>query len=371
MRKIVIPIALMTLLVVGAVTLRVTQSDNSPKEVLSPIAKSNKESAFKRQLAKITDTDVETVTIPTFDTDLANRDVINILLLGIDRRSKAESGYRTDIMILLTINKKDNRVVMTSVPRDLWYRGGRINALYVQSGWEGMQSAFETIAKQRPERFILTDFEDFSWIVDQFGGVPVNVSTTFTDTEYPVDATKEYQTISFTAGPEKLTGERALIFARSRKGDNDNGDWGRMRRQHLILKGMLEAVVQPQSFICKNTATTTTDTGSTCETKVTNGTLEYALGMVTSGRMDTNLKLSDLEYLWDFYKEKDKYIVESLLMDYEYVSTPPAEEYGGAWVLAPIENSYIKFQTDLNSMIYGTKVENAESAAPDTATPVL
>ena len=81
--------------------------------------------------------------------ELANQDVINILLLGIDRRSRSE-GYRTDIMILLSIDKKDKTVVLTSVPRDLWVQGGRINALYLQQGWEGVQSAFNQITGQNP-----------------------------------------------------------------------------------------------------------------------------------------------------------------------------------------------------------------------------
>ncbi len=368
MKKFLIPIALTALIATGAIIVKLNQNNNHNKEVLSPLAKTNKESAFKKQLSKLTSTETEPE--PEFNTDLAKKDISNILLLGIDRRSKDEAGYRTDIMILLTINKKDNRVVLTSLPRDLWYRGGRINAIYVQNGWEGMQQAFETITKQKPDKYILTDFEDFSWIVDQMGGVPVNITTTFTDSQYPVDATKEYQTVSFTAGPERLTGERALIFSRSRKGDNDNGDWGRMRRQHLILKGMLEAVVQPQSFICKNTENATENVGM-CETKVNKNTLEYALKMVTSGRMSTNLALEDLEYLWDFYKDKDKYVIESLLMDYEYVFTPPAEEYGGAWVLAPIGNDYTKFQTTLNNMIYGIATQNVENVEPDIETPAL
>ncbi len=367
MKKIILPVILLGLIVLGAVLIQTKQIKSDPKEVISPIAKTNKESAFKKQLAKLTGTQSDA---EIYDTELASKDVINILLMGIDRRSKDEFGYRTDIMILLSINKKDNRVVMTSVPRDLWVAGGRINAIYVQNGWEGMQQAFEEITNQKPDRYVLTDFEDFSWIVDQIGGVPVNVTTTFTDSEYPVDITKEYQTISFTAGPEKLSGERALIFARSRKGDNDNGDWGRMKRQHLILKGMLDAIVQPQSFICKNTEGTDKNLG-TCESKVNKNTLEYALKMVTTGRMDTNLALNDLAYLWDFYKDKDKYVIESIFMDYEYVFTPPADDYGGAWVLAPIGDDYTKFQTAVNNKLFGLVEENPESVAPDTSSPTL
>lgn len=267
--------------------------------------------------------------------ELANKDILNILLLGIDRRSRAETGYRSDIMILLSINKKDKHVVLTSVPRDLWVHGGRINAIYVAEGWEGIQSAFETITGQKPERYILTDFKDFSWIVDAMDGVDVTVENTFTDSEYPVDETKTYQTISFTEGPTRLTGRTALIFARSRHGNNGEGsDWMRMKRQHLILKGMLTAVMHPKSLFNPMV-------------------VENAFNTVTQGKMDTNLTLEDAKFLWDFYKDKDQYTIDSLFMNSDYVYNPPMSDYGGAWVLIPRDPTNSAFHTVINNKLMG------------------
>jgi LCP family protein required for cell wall assembly len=274
-----------------------------------------------------------------YDSELENKNIINILLLGIDRRSKYELSYRTDIMILLSINPEDNIAVLTSVPRDLWYGGQRVNATYITNGWSAMQDALETFTGLRPDRFILTDFQDFSWIVDAMGGVTVNVERSFVDSSYPIDATKTYQTVSFTQGPEKLTGSRALIYSRSRKGTNGEGsDWARMKRQHLILKGMLDAVVQPGSLFRPMN-------------------VEKAFNMVTTNRMDTNLTLPDAYYLWDFYKDKDSYEIESLFLDTNYVYNPPMSEYGGAWVLAPLSGGYSEFQQVVHSTLYGLNTE--------------
>ncbi len=278
---------------------------------------------------------------------LAKSDKTTFMLLGVDRRSKNE-GYRTDIMILVSVDKVKNKAVMISVPRDLWWKTGRINATYIQDGWGEMQNAMEEITGLRPEKFVLTDFEDFSWIVDSMGGVPVDVETTFTDSQYPVDATFEYQTVTFTEGKEVLNGERALIFSRSRKGDNDNGDWGRMKRQHLILKGMLKAVKQPSS-IFKNME------------------LSKAFDMVTKGRMDTNLALSDVGYLWDLHKDYEKYTISSLYLDYDYLFTPPMEEYGGAWVLAPIGgDSFSSFKLAVQDELNGVKKPDVEAEPVST-----
>lgn len=338
LKKIVI--ALCIVIVVGIIGyvaydfLSLDKNIYQENSILSPL--SNKlENISKKQIQKP-------------NTDLYDKDTINILLLGIDRRSKAETAYRTDIMILVSLNKATNKVVLVSVPRDLWYGGGRINAYYIQNGWEDIQNAFYDITGIKPERYVLTDFEDFSWIVDALGGVSVDVQTTFTDTHYPVDETKEYQTITFVQGPEKLTGERALIFARSRKGDNDNGDWGRMKRQHLILNGMLDAFTQPQSFICRFTKS---NDNESCLLKVNVDTLKQVLTTVTTGKMETNLNIGDLSYLWDLYKERQQYTINSIYMDYNYLYTPPMEDYGGAWVLAPINDSYLNFKEDIQKLL--------------------
>jgi len=270
---------------------------------------------------------------------------INVLLLGIDRRNKFEYSYRTDVMIMISINPTTNNVVLTSIPRDLWYKGSKINGLFLSGGWDIMKIAMGEVTGVEPERYVLTDFEDFSWIIDAMGGVPVHVDRTFTDSGYPVDKTKEYQTVSFNQGPEQLTGERALIYSRSRKGTNGEGsDWARMRRQHKILMGILEAVSQPNSIFSPMV-------------------VENAFKTVTQGRMDTNLKLEDTKYLWDFYKDKDKYTAHSLFLDYEYLYSPPLEEYGGAWTIIPKDGTYETFQTVVQNRLLGITADETPDAA--------
>ena len=272
---------------------------------------------------------------------------INIMLLGIDRRSKAEYSYRTDIMIMLSIDVETNNAVLVSLPRDLWHSGNKLNALYIVNGWEALQKATKEATGLRPDKYVLTDFEDFSWIVDAMGGVPVHVDRTFADSNYPVDATLEYQTVSFIQGEELLNGERALIYSRSRKGTNGEGsDWARMRRQHKILVGMLDAISQPSSLFNPMV-------------------VEKAFNMVTQGRMDTNLILTDAKYLWDFYKDRDKYTIHSLFLDYEYLYSPPPENYGGAWTIVPIDGSYQVFQQKVQSRLMGITADGSAHEITD------
>ena len=50
-----------------------------------------------------------------------NRDIINIFISGTDsKKEKITSKSRSDVNIILTINRKENKVLITSIPRDYY-----------------------------------------------------------------------------------------------------------------------------------------------------------------------------------------------------------------------------------------------------------
>ena len=57
---------------------------------------------------------------------------LNVLLIGRDtsgvRRSNGQGGFNTDVMILISVDIVSNRILFTSVPRDLWINGNKISA---------------------------------------------------------------------------------------------------------------------------------------------------------------------------------------------------------------------------------------------------
>jgi len=278
---------------------------------------------------------------PKYNTIFKENEILNVLLLGIDRRSKAQDGFNTDVMILLSINPLTNRVLLTSVPRDLWINGNKINALYTVYGWETLKDAFEKITGQRVDGYIRADFED------SFGGVPINVENSFTDTTFPNNSDTGVITVSFIQDNEKMNGERALIFTRSRHGNNGEGsDLMRAKRQHLILKGMLEAVKQPESIFWPM--------------DVEN------FYKVTTTHMSTTLSLGDAYYLWDFYKDKDKYTIESFVIGDDYIYFPglyPKSPYR-AWVFIPRDESFSSLHQDITDKLNGTFVNPQTTQTP-------
>lgn len=171
---------------------------------------------------------------------------MNILLLGIGGAGH-DGSLLTDSIIFTSIDLKDKRVGMVSIPRDTaWRRADgtyeKINAVHA---WEEQahpgQGAVRT-AEKFSEAFdvhidhvIRIDFRGFVAFVDALGGIDVNVERSFTDAEYPT-SDDLWQTVSFKKGPQRMNGQTALMFVRSRHGNNgEGGDFARARRQQLVL----------------------------------------------------------------------------------------------------------------------------------------
>ena len=306
-----------------------------------------KKKSEEKETEKTSTLEVRALKTEETPTIFENKEVLNVLLLGIDRRSKTEITYNTDIMILVSINKERNVVLLTSVPRDLWINENKINALYSVQGETALINAFEKITGLAVDGYIRCDFEDFRWIVNSFGGVPVNIKRTFTDYTFPNKSDTGVITASFEEGLEKMTGDRALTFARSRKGDNGEGsDLMRARRQHRILMGMIYAISQPESVFWPMD-------------------IPKFYEAVTQ-HMYTTLTLSDVTYLWDFYKDRDKYEITSFVVDDRYIYHPglyPQSEYK-AWVFVPREGTFETLHKDMHNILYpDTITESAKKTS--------
>jgi LCP family protein required for cell wall assembly len=178
---------------------------------------------------------------------------INILLLGIGGEGH-EGPYLTDTMILAQIRPDIGSVSLISIPRDYQvtlpqsFGKQKINASFALGAGKGEPKDFSTggaWARQQVEKisglnipyFAVLDFSGFEKAIDLVGGVDINVEKTFTDAEYP-NATFGYlPPQTFKAGPQTMDGKTALIFARSRHGNNDEGsDFARSKRQKKIIE---------------------------------------------------------------------------------------------------------------------------------------
>ncbi|MBX4187231.1 MAG: LCP family protein [Candidatus Doudnabacteria bacterium] len=177
---------------------------------------------------------------------------VNILLLGVGGPGH-EGPLLTDTMIVANINTKTNEVVLISVPRDflveLPNRGlQKINATYAYaekddegSGGDAILAKMQDLTGLKIPYYAVVDFKGFVKAVDDVGGLDITIDRTFTDSTYPDYNNGYLAPVTFTKGNEHMNGERALIFARSRKGNNNEGsDFARSERQKKIILALKE-----------------------------------------------------------------------------------------------------------------------------------
>jgi LCP family protein required for cell wall assembly len=177
---------------------------------------------------------------------------LTVLLLGSDYRP-AHPGNRTDVIMVVSIDPTTGAVAAASIPRDTTafptsskatYKP-KINGLYqALIGKHGQPEAAREMKRiigngigVEIDSYAVIGFDGVRKLVDAVGGVDVVLAKAVNDPHYWVTSKK--QGVYFPAGRNHLDGARALIFARTRKGDND---FERARRQQLLVAGAVEAV---------------------------------------------------------------------------------------------------------------------------------
>ena len=190
------------------------------------------------------------------------RDRINIILLGMGGK-KHDGGYLTDTIILASLEFSTKKVALVSIPRDLsipdgeggWRKINNINA-YAEtekegSGGEAVSKEISSLLDMPIDYYARIDFHGFEKIIDDLGGIEVNVVRAFNDYKYPVRGKEEaevyedrFEYLHFDKGWNELDGSLALKYARSRHGTNgEASDFARARRQQQIIKAVKEKAI--------------------------------------------------------------------------------------------------------------------------------
>lgn len=248
----------------------------------------------------------------------SDKDVFNLLVLGIDRRFGEQKSWRTDVIQLITISADRTKTVVTHIPRDVWAGSYKINSIYNLKGPEALKDEIEKITNQRPDRIIRIDFDAFAWAIDSVGGLTINVPVAFTDKTYPNDRKGQGEaiTISFKKGIQTMDGETALTYVRSRKGDNGQGsDYARGTRQQIVMQEIIDDYFKEGNLFKPKTALT--------------------LFNIATQKVYTDLTVEDTTVLYEVLKNYKTIKVTNLSLDTSnYLEVPKnSAEYGGAWTL--------------------------------------
>lgn len=160
--------------------------------------------------------------------------ITNILLVGIDGRY-IDKGNRSDSVMLVTIDSKNKDIKITSIARDTYveipgYSTEKLTHAYAYEGIDLLKEVFEVNFDIKIDKYIAVNFVSFMDIMDELGGVEVNIEEKDIDEvnkyiddcyEYYYnkkdEVKKEYITKS---GTQRLNGYQALAFSRIRYTDS-------------------------------------------------------------------------------------------------------------------------------------------------------
>lgn len=179
-----------------------------------------------------------------------NRDSITFLVLGVDERP-GDDERNADAIILARLDLTTKTLNAVSIPRDLeveipGHGPGKINGAY-NLGLAGdldnrvggvtlMRDTIEMNFDVAIDEYILVNFDGFTSVVDALGGIDIDVPEAIYDPEYP---TEDYGVTTFEvdAGPQRMDGDTALKYARTRSQDSDDA---RRERQMLVIMAIFD-----------------------------------------------------------------------------------------------------------------------------------
>lgn len=166
-------------------------------------------------------------------------DLLNILLIGQDAR-EGEEGARSDSMILCTYNKATKELTMTSFLRDLYvpipgHGSNRINAAYSFGGTRLLKKTIGQNFSIAIDGSIEVDFAHFSGIIDQLGGVEMELR------QDEAEVINRQTGSELSEGLQRLDGFQALTYSRIRSLDFD-GDISRTNRQRKVMSALIDSL---------------------------------------------------------------------------------------------------------------------------------
>ncbi|PEF44537.1 LytR family transcriptional regulator [Bacillus cereus] len=176
---------------------------------------------------------------------------VSVLVMGVDESDVRGKEYgeaiRTDALLLATFNKDSKTVKLLSIPRDTYTyipvekKKDKITHAHAygstkngkDGGPQASIDAVEKLLNVPVDYFVKFNFKSFMKIVDDLGGIEVDVPVEFTEQ----DSNDNAGAIHLKKGVQKLNSEEALALARTRHIDSDAM---RGQRQQLVIEAILK-----------------------------------------------------------------------------------------------------------------------------------
>lgn len=177
------------------------------------------------------------------DNEKVEEECFTCLFMGVN-------GHLTDFIMLGQYNPNTREIALLSIPRDTHVSNsvdGKINSLYAGKYPEKVMKKVEEITEIEVQHYIVFDTKILRKIVDEIGGVTVNVPINMN-----YDDPDQNLYIHLNKGTQTLTGKQAEQFVRFRKNNDGtgypNGDVGRIATQQQFIKAMAAEVLSAKNI---------------------------------------------------------------------------------------------------------------------------
>lgn len=191
-------------------------------------------------------------------------DPFYMLLMGIDRDTERtesaeygedDSNYRSDSIMLVRVDPKTPSVTLVSIHRDTWVELGdygmqKINAAFTFGGPAYMVEVVEDLAGVEISHYAEVDMDGFAAIVNQLGGITVNLG---------VDVYDPYYTgLDLKAGEQEINGWTAALLCRARHAYDDYGDGDvyRAANQRAVISAIVKKILKSDPITMASTVET-------------------------------------------------------------------------------------------------------------------
>ncbi len=175
----------------------------------------------------------------------------NVYISGLDTEGTIDTEARSDVNMIVTVNPKTHRILLTSLPRDAYIDLKSVQAKdkLTHTGLYGIEETVgvaEDLLGIDINYYGKVNYTTVTKLVDAIGGIDV-VS------DYTFDTHGMGVYYIFYEGENHLDGSRALAFARERKSFAD-GDLQRNRNQQIVLEGILKKALSSTTILTRYTS---------------------------------------------------------------------------------------------------------------------
>lgn len=172
----------------------------------------------------------------------------NVYITGIDQWA-SEKGYdleRSDVNMIVTVNPKTHRILLTSIPRDTYvelYHVPEMDKL-THTGVYGVDETINTVEKWlgiKLDYYVKLNFSAVRDIINAMGGIDVYSPVAFKTSLWGYE---------FQEGWNHLDGKEALFFARERKAF-EGKDSLRVENQQRVMEAVLNKMLSSSTLLTK------------------------------------------------------------------------------------------------------------------------